>query len=250
MLGLLIVHAARDRNVALEVVRLAGAFVGDTVLRAEVHDTMQLRARETEARRLLAENILINARFEMGQLESKGESLAKLRDAFPELMRGQPQQVISVAEGGQRFLSPAAQVVGVESMLADHRERITGSQRQMRKGETQAAYYHRALALAAEPVSSTVLLQNLSKAIATAFPTAKDPDGVMAEARNEALLELGTITALRTRGLQFIVEPAIAEREPGETAMLGALAALAVLVLGMLALLFQQWLHPAPRVEP
>lgn len=247
VLGLQLVHGARNRERALEVVQLVGDFVGEVVFRTEVRNVMQQRVRETDAERLLAENDLIKARFEMGQLESKGKELGKLREEFPELTRGQAQQVISLAEGGQRYLSPAAQMVGVESKLADHREDIGTAQRKMRKGEQQQGYYSRALALAAEPIGSTALLEQLARAVAEYFPADNDQAGVSAEARNEALLELGAFTALRTRGLQFVVKPAITEREPAQLFLYGLLAVLATLVAGTLILLAREWWRPGQR---
>jgi hypothetical protein len=241
VLGLRIGHSARDGDLALRVVEITGNFVGDVVFRAALRDVVLFRVRQAEAERLLAENTLINARFATKQLETKGRSLEKLRGEFPELARGTPQQVISVAEGGARYLAPSIQVVGVESMMAEQREKIGKSERTMRKGELQQAYYRKVLALLAEPIGSDELLNALARTIDAAFAGNPDTDGIHAEARNEALLELGAITALRTRGLQFVVDPAVAEREPMQIFSLGALAALAVLGAGLLVLLAQAW---------
>lgn len=241
VLGLRISHAARDRELARRVVETAGDFVGDTVFRNALRDVMLFRMRESEAERLLAENVLINARFASKQLETKGEALERLRSSFPELARMQPQQVVSVAEGGARYLAPSVQVVGVESEIAENREKIGKSERTMKKGELQHAYYRKALALLDEPTASPMLLETLTRTIETSFPAADDPDGIRAEARNEALLELGSITALRRRGLQFVADPAILEREPMQVATLGLAVGGLLFGAALLMLLAKVW---------
>lgn len=241
VLGIRISHGARERDLALRVVALAGDFIGDTVLRAAVRDVMQMRAREAEAQGLLAENTLIKTRFAASLLEEKGRSLEKLRDAFPELARSAPQQVISIVEGGQRYLAPSTQVVGVESTIADYRERISTSERTMRKGALQSAYYLRVLKLLDDPMTAATLLEKLPQVIAAAFPSGDDPDGIAAEGRNEALIELGAMDTLRTRGLQFVVPPAIVEREPTQVAAIGLMTLLAILGGGALLILAQVW---------
>ena len=241
VLGIRIVHAARNPDTALRVVDMAGDFVGETVFRTALRDVMLFRMRESEAERLIAENVLINARFASKQLEEKGATLERLRGSFPELARSQPQQVVSVAEGGARYLAPSVQVVGVESQIAEQKEKIGKSERTMKKGELQRAYYRKVLDLIGEPLVGSELLAALSAAIESAFPRGDDPDGVRAEGRNEALLELGAITALRTRGLQFIVEPALVEREPTQVASIGLATAGAVLAALLLLILVQVW---------
>ncbi len=241
VLGVRVAYGSRDRERARSVVALVGDFVAETTFLNAVRDAVATRAREHEGSRLVSENALVNARFTIGQLESRGRTLERLRAANPELGKGAPQQVVSVAEGGARYLSPAAQVVGVESTLAEYRERVASAERQARKAAAQHDFYRRAEGLLAAKPRPEALIAEMRKLVAIVFPEGGDPDGAIAEGRNEVLLDLVQIEGLRTRGLQFIAEPAIAERDPLTYAKVGLAAAAAALAAGLALVLAVVW---------
>jgi hypothetical protein len=241
VLGVRIGYASRDRERARSVVATVGEFVGETTFLAAVRDVVAVRERDHEGSRLVNENAFVNARFMISQLEARGRSLEKLRADHPDLGKGAPQQVVSVAEGGSRYLSPAAQVVGVESTLAEYRERVTSAERQARKAAAQHEFYRRVDALLATKPHADALLAEMRKLVAVVFPSGADPDGAIAEGRNEVLLDLVQIAALRERGLIFIAPPAIAEREPATLVKFGLAAGLATLVAGLALVLGAVW---------
>jgi hypothetical protein len=241
VLGVRVAYGSRDRERARSVVALVGDFVAETTFLNAVRDAVATRAREHEGSRLVSENALVNARFTIGQLESRGRTMERLRAANPELGKGAPQQVVSVAEGGSRYLSPAAQVVGVESTLAEYRERVTSAERQARKAAAQHDFYRRAEGLLAAKPRPEALIAEMRKLVAIVFPEGGDPDGAIAEGRNEVLLDLVQIAGLRERGLQFIAEPAIAERDPLTYAKVGLAAAAAALAAGLALVLAVVW---------
>jgi hypothetical protein len=241
VLGVRVSHGSRDRERAKRVVVLVGEFVGETAFLTAVREAVATRVREFEASRLVGENSLVNARFTIGQLESRGRTLEKMRAAHPDLGKGAPQQVVSVAEGGSRYLSPAAQVVGVESTLAEYRERVAFADRQVRKAAAQHDFYRRVEALLGPNSNPTALVAEMRKLVAASFPAGADPDGAIAEGRNEALLDLVQIAALQERGLRWIAEPAIVERDPTVLVKASLAAVLATLVAGAALVLAAVW---------
>jgi hypothetical protein len=241
VLGVRVGYGSRDRERAKNVVALVGEFVGDTTFLTAVREVVAIRVRDFEASRLVSENALINARFTIGQLENRGRTLEKLRAAHPELGKGAPQQVVSVAEGGSRYLSPAAQVVGVESTLAEYRERVAFADRQARKAAAQLDYYRRVEDILAAKPGPAALIAQMRKQLTASFPAGADPDGAIAEGRNEVLLDLVQIAGLHERGLRWIADPAILEREPAALVKAGLAAAIAVLVAGVGLVLAAVW---------
>jgi hypothetical protein len=241
VLGVRVGYGSRDHLRARNVVALVGEFVGESIFHSMVKDLVAARTREHEASRLVAQNQLVNARFTIGQLETRGRSLERLRVANPDLGKGTPQQVVSVAEGGSRYLSPAAQVIGVESTLAEYRERVTFAERQARKVGAQYDYYRRIEGLVVGKTRPDALIADMRMQVAASFPEGADPDGGIAEGRNEVLLDLVQIAALRERGLIFIAPPAIAEREPATLVKFGLAAGVATLVAGLALVLGAVW---------
>jgi len=241
VLGIRIGYGSRDRERARNVVALVGEFVGESAFHSIARDIISARASEHAASRLVAQNLLVNSRFTISQLESRGRTLEKLREAHPELARGAPQQVVSVAEGGARYLSPTAQVVGVESTLAEYRERVAMADRQARKAAAQQDYYRRVEALAATKPRPEALIAEMRKLVAVSFPEGADPDGAIAEGRNEVLLDLVQFAALRERGVTLIAPPAIAERDPATLVKFGIGAGAAALAGGLALVLAAVW---------
>jgi hypothetical protein len=241
VLGVRIAYGSRDRERARNIVALVGDFVAETTFLNAVRDAVEARAREHEGSRLVNENALVNAHFMISQLEARGRTLEKLRVAHPDLGKGAPQQVVSVAEGGSRYLSPAAQVVGVESTLAEYRERVTSAERQARKAAAQHDFYRRVDGLLATKPRGDALIAEMRKLVGVVFPSGADPDGAIAEGRNEVLRDLVQIAALRERGLRFIAEPAIVERDPVTYVKVGLGAFVAVLVAGLALVLGAVW---------
>jgi hypothetical protein len=243
VLGVRIGYAARDSELAKRVVALAAEFVAETVFHATVGEIVMTRAREHDANRLVSQNILINTRFAIGQLEARARTFERMRVANPELGKGTPQQVVSVAESGYRYLTPSAQLVGIESSLAELRERIQSAERQARKAAAQSEYYKRAEALLSARPRSDPFIAELRSHIATVFPEGPDPDGAIAEGRNEALLDLVHIAALRNQGLRFLADPVLDERDP-MTYVAAGLGAAVVAILGGLGLVLTSvWLR-------
>lgn len=241
VLGVRVGYASRDRERARSVVATVGEFVAETAFLAAVRDVVAVRERDHEGSRLVNENAFVNARFMISQLEARGRTLEKLRAAHPDLGKGAPQQVVSVAEGGSRYLSPAAQVVGVESTLAEYRERVTSAARQARKAAAQYDFYRRLDRLLATKPRADALLAEMRKLVDVVFPSGPDPDGAIAEGRNEVLLDLVQIEGMYARGLQFIAAPAIIEREPATLVKSGLAAGLATLVAGLALVLAAVW---------
>jgi hypothetical protein len=241
VLGLRIAHGSRDRERALAVVGLVGEFVEASVFRSTALDLVAMRAREHEARRLLAQNQLGSARFAIAQLEVRGRTLERLRSANPDLGKVAPQQVVSVADGGARYLAPATQVVGVESTLAELRERVAFADRQVRKAALQQDFYRRMEELVATQYRPAKMIEEMHKLVGAAFPSGPDPDGAIAEARNEVLLDMLQIVALHERGLQFLAAPAIVERDPVVYIKVGLGAAAAALVASFALVLAAVW---------
>lgn len=241
VLGVRVGYGSRVRERARDAVALVGEFVAETTFAVAVRDAVAARAREHEGSRLLSENAFVNAKFTISQLENRGRTLERLRAAHPDLGKGAPQQVVSVAEGGSRYLSPAAQVVGVEATLAEYRERVASAERQVRKAALQHEFYRRAEGLVATGARPDALIAEMRKLVGVVFPAGADPDGAIAEGRNEVLLDLVQIAGMRERGVQWIAAPAFVERDPLVYVKSGLAAAAAALVLGLVIVLAAVW---------
>jgi hypothetical protein len=229
--------ASRDGDAAVRAVTLLGEFIGQTVFDSQAQGLLARRLEQHDSQRLAYENDSLKHRFDIATTSEKVTRLRALQREFPET-GGTPRQVVSVADGGSRYLTPTAQVVGLEATVADLRAQISTSERSRRKAELLAAYYRKAQAALDESGESRAALKSLDGLIARTFGDAKD-DEVVREAKNDAALDLYALQTLREQGLRFVSGPTPPWRDESRVwkhglagALAGALLVVAVALLG------------------
>ena len=67
---------------------------------------------------------------------------ARLKN-YPESAKIENRQLVSIQEGGSRFLAPVTQLVGIESTLADFRRDLAELERDREKLTARAEYFSR-----------------------------------------------------------------------------------------------------------
>jgi hypothetical protein len=205
-LAIQISYAASDPLDATKGAQLLGDFVGESLFGSQAASLVMKRLEQHESRAVAVDNRLISNRFAIETTGDKIKLLQTLRTEFPDVANSAARQVVSVADGGARYLSPNAQLVGLESWMADLREEIATNERTRNVSRLLAAYYRKAGELANGNPLSQDLLAALAKAIDTSF-TSGGTDMELAEARNEATLDFYALRALRDQGFRFAAGP-------------------------------------------
>lgn len=143
VLGLELTANARSGGLASEMITvLAGYFtnafvrerIRSWILAGKVESQSQLKA-------LKADNL--KADLDIKLYKGRAEDLKALLARYPDSVKMDSRQVVSVnpAEGGERYLSPLAQLVGVETSISQKREAITRLQRDLLQKEVLAKYF-------------------------------------------------------------------------------------------------------------
>jgi hypothetical protein len=179
---------------------------------------------------------VIQTRFKLGTMGDKVNELQAVRHKFPGVTEGVARQVISVADGGARYLSPDAQLVGLESWMADLREEIATNERARNIAQVLAAYDRKVGELVSGSLSSDELLAAMAKSIDASF-TSGGTDIELAEAKNDALLDLYALRALAEHGFRFAAGPSEGWRDTGriwKAALAGAAIGLLLVALAVL----------------
>lgn len=237
-LAVRIVGAARDVDESRQAANLLGDFVRETVFGSQAQALVARRAEQYEAQRLTYENDLIATRFTIGTVNDKIHRLRELRAEFPDAASGNNRQVVSIADGGSRYLSPATQIVGMEATVADLRSQMAQTDRQRAKSELLANYFRAARPLLGNDVDSAAALERLNKLLASSFnPTGQDD--AAREARNEAELDVFALATLRNEGLRFVAGPVPGVRDDTKITRYAVVAAVAGALLVMLLVLLR-----------
>jgi hypothetical protein len=230
--GMRIAASAREPEVAARTATLLGEFVGSAVFESQARGLIARRLEQYESQKLAFDNDMIVHRFNITTTSEKITRLRALQREFPEAGN---RQVVSVAEGGSRYLTPSAQVVGLEATVADLRQQVTTTERWHRKAALLADYYRSAEAALGQGGDSRGVLQSLAALIDRTFPAAAEKtDDTLREARNDAALDIYALRTLREQGLRFVSGPTPGWRDESrvwKNAVGGAAAGLLLVAL-------------------
>jgi hypothetical protein len=212
-LALQISAYASDPEAAKDTATLLGEFAGESLFASQAELLIASRHEQYESQQLAYENDLLKSRFNIAASADKIKTLQALKREFPDA-GASDRQVVSVADGGSRYLSLVAQLIGTESGVADMRQDIATSERSATIAHLLADYYEKAQQLALERPVSQDLLKGLDKLIDALFTAAPQSSQGVREARNEAMLDLYALRALREHGLRFASGPTVGWRDP------------------------------------
>ena len=87
------------------------------------------------------ENDITGVQFRLLQNTNKMKDIQAILIDYPESAKIENRQLVSVQEGGSRFLSPITQLVGIQSDLADLRRSLADLERNKEKFAISAEYF-------------------------------------------------------------------------------------------------------------
>jgi hypothetical protein len=182
---------------------------------------------------------ILRAELDIELFGRRAQDMKAVLARYPDAARMDSRQVVSVnpSEGGERYLSPLAQLVGAESAISQRREMIRRSQRDLKQKAILAPFYSSAETLLDQGIDVTKLLAELKALSSKTFSNAESAQ----EWNQEAALRVnGALDNFDVMRSQFGVRNGIrvgevASRSPWRLAGLGVVAGL--VLLGALALL-------------
>ena len=241
-----------DRATAGKLATLLAEAFADGALKNALVEYVATQRGSLAASKQRLEADIVSTRASLARAETKVSELEKLRVAYPEVSRGDARQVVSVAEGGARYLSPVTQLVGAASDAIDIRDSIRRSERKLRSLTWMNAVFDEAAKQNVTALSGSSGLAKL-EAIVHSDPLHQvDDDEAIREARTIIEADLSELKGRYTIGYTILRAPL---EQPSRTgppllahAIGGILASLVIAVLLTLALHWKMVLDgPANR---
>ncbi|WP_258072135.1 hypothetical protein [Xanthomonas arboricola] len=157
-LGLEVSLYARDDAAANQQLDAIAQHVRQVVLWAGMRDYLDSLRQQTLQQRSQLQIAQIQQRFAIEQNERQSADMQRLLERYPELRRNEVNTVVSVGDGGGRYLSPLAQIVALQSTIAGTRttlrqverdlEQLDGKQRFLARVDQRAPALHLGTSLA------------------------------------------------------------------------------------------------------
>jgi len=109
----------KNPKFARKIVYNMGNFLRDCIIIEELKDYIENSLSESKSELKQYENDLLENKFELTQLKNKKKQLEKILKKYPDSGGIENRQVVSIEKGGERYLPPIVQLVGVESSITD-----------------------------------------------------------------------------------------------------------------------------------
>jgi hypothetical protein len=135
-----------SRELAQKLLLVCGDYVRDFVIEGRIFDLVvpSLTTSLVELQR--KEIDILTENFELDQLKRRRDQLKGVANRYPGAAREVQHQVVSTQEGGNRYLSPLTQVVGLEAQIIEGNSRLARMKRETDRLRTLINFYSEARA--------------------------------------------------------------------------------------------------------
>ena len=143
VIGLNLAYEADSPENASVYVSYFGKYIRDCLLYATLYNYVMDGYSNSISEMNKIENDIIDMKFQLLQNTNKMKDIRAILTNYPESAKIENRQLVSVQEGGDRFLAPVTQLVGIESTLADLRQDLAELERDREKLTVRAEYFSR-----------------------------------------------------------------------------------------------------------
>jgi hypothetical protein len=235
LVGVDLATNARTPAMANEMLDAMSGYFANALIRERIRAWILKHSGEAPARQKALRAEVVEAQMKIETMGRRIQDLKGILARYPDAAKLDSRQVVTIAEGQDRFLPPLAQLVAAETSITQQRETIARKERLARQFDLMERYFTEA----DRKLQATPLASELIAAIAT-LTTAKY-EGVDPEAEwvREVVLRLQAdvasfSSALASFGIRNEARVAqISSRDPARLAAFGAGGA--ILLLGLIA---------------
>ncbi len=143
MLGLELTADARTESVAQDMVDLLAGYYINAVVRERIRAWTLAGKVDAQSQEKGVRADILRAELDIELYGRRADDMKAMLARYPDAARMDSRQVVSVnpSEGGERYLSPLAQLVGAESAISQRREMIRRWQRELKQKTILAQFY-------------------------------------------------------------------------------------------------------------
>jgi hypothetical protein len=210
VIGLNLAYEADSPENASAYVSFLGKYIRDCFLYVTLYNYILDGYNSTVSAMNQNENGIIGLQFELLQNTNKLKDIQAILSEYPESAKIENRQLVSVQDGGSRFLAPVTQLVGIESTLADLRRGLASLERAREKLTVRAEYFSRCYSELAKIDKNGESLFLLLKSIKDEVFKNKDLNkDEVKEVFNNLSIDLQTFDLIFFSNCRFISGPTI-----------------------------------------
>ena len=210
VIGLKLAYEADSPENASAYVSFFGNYIRDCLLYETLYNYIIVGYSNTLTALKKNENGIMGLQFELFQNTNKMKDIRAILSNYPESAKIESRQLVSVQDGGSRFLAPVTQLVGIESTLADIRRDLAELKRERDKLTVRSEYFTRCFSefarIGEHGESLFLMLKSIKDEVFKNYDLNKDEvKGIF----NNLSIDLQTFDFTFFKNSRFISEPTI-----------------------------------------
>jgi hypothetical protein len=229
LIGLDLAADAPTAELAGRMLEVLAGYFTSAVMRERIRAWVLAGRADSVGNLKILQAEIVKSELDIKLFEQRTKDMKSILDRYPAAARMDARQLVSVnsSDGGDRFLSPLAQLVGFESSISHRREQIQRRERELKQKELLALFFTRAEKTVDATITIGKLLPALRELAAKSFSTA---DASQEWAKEATLRVNGELDSFEVMQGEFDVRNGVritevASRSPSRLAFLfGALA--------------------------
>lgn len=231
-------------------VSVIGEFIKDSILYGKIKSYIasQLNKNKTEAKKY--ENYIINDRFKLEQLLLKRGRIEGVLKKYPQFRAMTGRELYSLENSGYRYLSPAAQLVGIESYIADINENLARNQRNKQLVDLKYNFLSAAKKILDSEIFGGAVLGKCMELKDAFFAKKDSPADVTREAGNDVAIDFDNFVNLKEE-MQFISGPTLPARpiKPRKALIVVISFIIAFFIFVVLAFFIDWWKYNRKKIK-
>jgi len=228
LIGVDLRAVATSGDVARSLIELISDYVADAIIREDVRAWILARKAYIAANEPKLRAEVVRKELDIQMNERRARDMEAIIARYPDATRMDVRQVLNLSpnEGGERYLSPLAQLVGAESTISERHEKISRLNREVVQLQALIPFFSTAEDLLSKTHDTRILLDHLLRLANETFP-----ESALREAwAEEVALELqSTLKSFSTSRNQVAIRTEVqirpkSGRSPAQLALAGAAA--------------------------
>jgi capsular polysaccharide biosynthesis protein len=193
-------------------VKALGEFIQDSILLGKLQDYITAQWNKSREEYKKCDNLIINNEFNLQQLIAKRSDIEQLLKKYPESKSMAGRELLTLDKNSYRYLSPAAQLVGIESYIADIKEDLSQNQRDKQIADLKFDFYSKEKEMmAAKGETETfgyTTLDTIMKSLNSFSDQKKFPDSAVRQVKNELAIDFDKFMTMYEQ-MQFLSGPTL-----------------------------------------
>ena len=170
IIGLNLTFITGSPELTTKMVSMSGRYIRDCLMYITLFEYISSNAIASRTDLQKNDNDLIESRFGLEQQEQKLAEMRAIMRRYPDAGRNDNWQLMTTAAGGERFLSPVTQLIGIETTMIDLRREVVRLERNRQKLLLRIQFFDQCKTALDKPIEyGEPLFQFLKTTLAESF---------------------------------------------------------------------------------